>query len=43
MTEAEAQRIGGGSAWRLWALLPVLLLAVVVGLFVVARVDRCST
>jgi len=34
VTQAEAQRIGGGSAWRLWAVLPVLLLAVVVGLFV---------
>ena len=31
---SEAARGGGGVAWRLWALAPILLLALVVGLFV---------
>jgi flagellar biosynthesis protein FliQ len=32
--EARAGTLGGDRAWRLWALGPVLLLALVVGLFV---------
>ena len=32
--EAGAAPLSGGAAWRLWAFLPVLLLALVVGLFV---------
>ena len=31
---ARAETPAGGNAWRLWALGPILLLAVVVGLFV---------
>jgi zinc transporter, ZIP family len=32
--EAQAAETGGGGLWRIWALVPVVLLAVVVGLFV---------
>jgi zinc transporter ZupT len=32
--EARSEAVRGGVAWRLWALAPVLLLAVVVGVFV---------
>ncbi|HSL65428.1 MAG TPA: hypothetical protein VK874_12310 [Gaiellaceae bacterium] len=34
MTEARAERLDGGLGWRLWALGPVVLLALVVGAFV---------
>jgi ZIP family zinc transporter len=32
--EARTQAVRGGIAWRLWALAPILLLAIIVGLFV---------
>jgi ZIP family zinc transporter len=34
MTEARAERVDGGLGWRLWALGPIVLLALVVGAFV---------